>query len=67
MSNDGFRCVIELRGGSYYWEITCGGEQYKSSRGYQSILEAADVADVQRRAIGNAAYFKAKKQARAAS
>jgi len=66
MSNSGFRLVIELRGGSYFWEVTCGGEQYKSQRGYPTVLESADAAELQRRAIGNAAAFKFKKQVRAA-
>jgi hypothetical protein len=44
MSNDGFRVVPPWQ--LFYWSFTEAGEEHQSPRGYPTITEAADEADI---------------------
>lgn len=47
--NDGFRLVIDQRDRFYFFTIHDRGEMHESSKGYSSLLEAVEQADLYRR------------------
>jgi hypothetical protein len=44
--NDGFRIVIDRRGDQYFWTITEAGEVHRGLRGFATMLDSANAAQV---------------------
>lgn len=61
--NDGLRFVIDRRDGRYWWQFTELGQEYRSNRRYDTILDAASEADLYHRPIKLGRYFKANRLA----
>jgi hypothetical protein len=47
--NDGLRIIFELRGTLYWFVITERGEQHESARGFTTLHEALEHAELHRR------------------
>jgi hypothetical protein len=51
LSNDGLRITLELRGTLYWFAITERGELHDSARGYSTLGEALEHAELHRRLL----------------
>ena len=49
--NEGLRIVLDLRGGKFWWTLTERGEQHESRRGYSTLHEAVEHAELYRRML----------------
>ena len=49
--NDGLRITLDRRGRLFYWTLTEHGQEHSSSRGYTTLVEAVEQADLYRQAL----------------